>query len=58
MLTLTIQGNLEYCFSLRNKQLRFLVAMDNPPLRGTLQIENAAGTVLKTLDMPTTGTSA
>ncbi|UAW53272.1 hypothetical protein pEaSNUABM30_00154 [Erwinia phage pEa_SNUABM_30] len=58
MLTLTIQGNLEYCFSLRNKELRFLVAMDNPPLRGTLQIENAAGTVLKKLDLPTSGTTA
>ncbi|ARW58797.1 hypothetical protein HOS33_gp157 [Erwinia phage vB_EamM_Y3] len=58
MFTLAIQGNLEYCFSQRNKNLRFVVHLDSPPLRGTLQIENSSGKVLKTVAMPTTGTVA
>lgn len=58
MLTLTIHGNLEYCFSLRNREVRLIVSMDNPPLRGQLQIENSTGTVLAVHDMPQSGSVA
>lgn len=56
MFTLAIQGNLEYCFSQRNKVLRCLVLMDSPPLRGEIQIQNGKGDVLHKENIPASGT--
>lgn len=57
MVTLNINGNLEYCFSQRNEtlQVRVLASGSDLPTRGYLQIEDTSGQVYFRRDLELTG---
>lgn len=59
MVTFSINGNLEYCFSQRNKTLKCSFYMDaNVPIRGYVEVQNASGAVLKTIQLEGMSTPA